>query len=169
MTKNSLLPDYKNSGGKGKSKTVGSKKLGRPRTKKEVTGEGIPITEDIISDESYELYYNGYNGVNKLTRDNVVELEKFKIFTDFGIYTPDFLLLKIIDNMISKILIIETKSEILAQEDSFIQKQNYVKEYFLEDAENKKHFDYIKIGDILEDKVEYNKLRAKIKSFMIDK
>ena len=48
-TKNSLLPDYSNSGGKGKArKASNSIKRGRPRKYKKVAdiGEGINITED---------------------------------------------------------------------------------------------------------------------------
>jgi len=45
--KNALLPDYVNSGGKGKRKKVGEKKRGRPRKYKGYSeiGEGINITE----------------------------------------------------------------------------------------------------------------------------
>lgn len=59
MTKNSLLPDYKNSGGKGVRKTVGTKKLGRPRKYKEVIGNGIVIDESIeyIFKISAEKFY----------------------------------------------------------------------------------------------------------------
>lgn len=42
-TKNALLPDYSNSGGKGKSKTIGQKKLGRPRTNPEIQGVGLNV------------------------------------------------------------------------------------------------------------------------------
>lgn len=41
-TKNALLPDYDNSGGRGKSKTIGDKKLGRPRK----VGTGINVDEN---------------------------------------------------------------------------------------------------------------------------
>ena len=46
--KNSLLPDYENSGGKGKVKVSGEKKRGRPRKYADdpVIGEGVNITED---------------------------------------------------------------------------------------------------------------------------
>jgi Integrase core domain/Mu transposase, C-terminal len=46
--KNSLLPDYENSGGKGKLKVSGEKKRGRPRkyASDPIIGEGINITED---------------------------------------------------------------------------------------------------------------------------
>ena len=45
--KNALLPDYANSGGKGKTRKLGTKKRGRPRKFKHVEGigQGINITE----------------------------------------------------------------------------------------------------------------------------
>ncbi|MBP2659706.1 MAG: Integrase catalytic region [Firmicutes bacterium] len=46
-SKNALLPDYEKSGGKGKSKTIGSKKLGRPRKYPEIAGEGINLDENL--------------------------------------------------------------------------------------------------------------------------
>lgn len=45
-TKNSLLPDYSKSGGKGKSKTIGQKKLGRPRSNPEVQGIGLNVDDE---------------------------------------------------------------------------------------------------------------------------
>jgi hypothetical protein len=45
QTPNSLIPDYRNSGGKGKKRTKGSKKLGRPR--KHSAGTGVVIDEHI--------------------------------------------------------------------------------------------------------------------------
>lgn len=44
--KNTLLPDYRNSGGKGKPKNVGEKKLGRPRTNPQIQGTGINVDEE---------------------------------------------------------------------------------------------------------------------------
>ncbi|MGP4074021.1 Mu transposase C-terminal domain-containing protein [Piscibacillus sp. B03] len=49
MTKNSMLPDYSNSGGKGKTKVLTKEKIGRPR-KVNINNEyqtGINITEEI--------------------------------------------------------------------------------------------------------------------------
>lgn len=45
--KNSLLPDYYNSGGKGKRKNLGDKKIGRPRKNKDVIGPGVNVNEEI--------------------------------------------------------------------------------------------------------------------------
>ena len=44
--KNALLPDYENSGGKGKEKKLGEKKIGRPRKNSEVVGHGINVDEE---------------------------------------------------------------------------------------------------------------------------
>src|SRR5690625_5918907 len=49
MTKNAMLPDYSNSGGKGKTKTLTKEKVGRPR-KVNINNEyqtGINITDEV--------------------------------------------------------------------------------------------------------------------------
>lgn len=49
MTKNAMLPDYSNSGGKGKTKTLNKAKVGRPR-KVSISNEyqtGINITDEV--------------------------------------------------------------------------------------------------------------------------
>ena len=60
QTKNSLIPRYNKCGGKGIEKNLKDKKIGRPRIYKEITGEGINITDDIkrIIDYSIKIYYN---------------------------------------------------------------------------------------------------------------
>ncbi|SDN50056.1 Mu transposase, C-terminal [Psychrobacillus sp. OK028] len=59
-TKNALLPDYQNSGGKGKEKTFTDKKNGRPRKFAAVIGEGIIITDEIkrIFEVSVKRFYH---------------------------------------------------------------------------------------------------------------
>jgi hypothetical protein len=44
-SKTALIPDYDNSGGKGKEKAVGQKKRGRPRKHPELKGTGINVDE----------------------------------------------------------------------------------------------------------------------------
>lgn len=46
-TRNSLLPDYRNCGAKGKERKAGNAKRGRPRINQDIKGEGINVTEDI--------------------------------------------------------------------------------------------------------------------------
>jgi len=43
--KNALLPDYYNSGGRGKRKKLGDKKIGRPRKNIQVNGPGVNVNE----------------------------------------------------------------------------------------------------------------------------
>ncbi|BDG30459.1 Mu transposase C-terminal domain-containing protein [Parageobacillus thermoglucosidasius] len=77
-TKNALLPDYKNSGGRGKSKTLGDKKIGRPRKYKSVEGEGVNITDEIkrIIQISLKKYY--FNSKQMTLRDSYNQmLEEF--------------------------------------------------------------------------------------------
>lgn len=60
MTKNALLNDYKNSGGKGKERNLSDSKVGRPK-KADYNGDiitGINITEDIK--KQFEIAVNKY-------------------------------------------------------------------------------------------------------------
>lgn len=45
--KNALLPDYRNSGGRGKERTLSSKKTGHPRKYESLLGKGINVDNDI--------------------------------------------------------------------------------------------------------------------------
>jgi len=81
--------------------------------------------------KSIEVYYNGYQNNN---------LRYFWIKTDYGTYTPDFLVIKRKDGRkykkhddkgnIEKVLIIETKGKIYYN-DEFKNKEKFVKEIFL--------------------------------------
>ncbi len=67
QTKNALLPDYKNSGAKGKKRTATNKKLGRPRTYMPGTGAiidsfierlfRIAIDKYLLTDKGYSFPY----------------------------------------------------------------------------------------------------------------
>lgn len=58
--KNALLPDYKNSGGRGKEKTYTDQKNGRRRRFETIIGEGIIITDEIkrIFEISVKRFYH---------------------------------------------------------------------------------------------------------------
>jgi len=45
--RNSLLPDYRNCGARGKERKAGEAKRGRPRMHQDINGRGINVTEDI--------------------------------------------------------------------------------------------------------------------------
>ena len=102
-----------------------------------------------ITDYDLEIYYNGY-------KNN--ELQSLKISTPYGVYTPDFLLLKRdLKCNIEKVMIIETKG----QPYETIQKEKFIKEEFIK--ENNK-FSYIRIGNV-DENLEYEKLLNCIESF----
>lgn len=62
--KNAFLPNYANSGGRGKIKAAGDKKRGRPRKFRESLGEGVNVTpEDIAKfEKALGKYYYVRNG-----------------------------------------------------------------------------------------------------------
>lgn len=63
-TPNALLPDYVNSGGKGKTKSAGEKKRGRPKKFKDSIGDGVNVTaEDVVKfSKALEKYHYVSNG-----------------------------------------------------------------------------------------------------------
>lgn len=85
-TKNALLPDYQNSGGKGKKRNV-SKKLGRKRKFKHVVeiGEGVNVDEGmkkIFRAAISQFYYNPKE-ISLMTAFNLMLKEYF--FEDYNI------------------------------------------------------------------------------------
>lgn len=66
--KNALLPDYRNSGGRGKERILGSNKTGRPRKFSGVAGEGINVTDEIkqIFQVSIKKYYHTVKKIHYL-------------------------------------------------------------------------------------------------------
>lgn len=109
-----------------------------------------------LNDKNIEMYYNGYKNS---------DLESFRICTPYGLYTPDFLMIKRNDDStIKKILIIETKGT--PYETPL--KEEFIKNIFL--PENNKNFDYKKfdykrIGDIQKDVSAYNEIIKIINDF----
>lgn len=80
-TRNALLPDYRNCGAKGKERKAGKVKRGRPRVHKEITGEGVNVTEDIK--KIFRIAINKYyytTAKNSLTL--TYELMRKEYFTD---------------------------------------------------------------------------------------
>lgn len=63
-TINALLPEYFNSGGKGKTKSAGEKKRGRPRKFRDALGEGVNVTDQDIEKfkSALDKYYYVSNG-----------------------------------------------------------------------------------------------------------
>jgi len=115
--KNALLPDYKNSGGKGKCKVPGSKKLGRPRTNGSIKGKGINVDE--ATKKIFRIAVNKYYHTPK---ENYLTTAYNMMMKEF--YTEDY----IIDNGIKKpILIPEEQIPTMRQFRYWYQKERNVK------------------------------------------
>lgn len=79
MIPNALLPDYYNSGGKGKAREAGEKKLGRPRKNKDVLGLGINVNEEIerIFNVAINKFYYNSNRATLISAYNQMIKEFF--------------------------------------------------------------------------------------------
>lgn len=97
-----------------------------------------------------EVYYNGDRG---LTEFKIKTYKKNgKSWNYIGIYTPDFLIIQRKDNAIYKMIIVETKGEIYAKDEAFIDRRNFMQtEFANKNNENYgyKRFDYLYLEDTL--------------------
>lgn len=97
-----------------------------------------------------ELYYNGIKAEG---------LQSFRIKTPYGMYTPDFLCLRRNESKkINKILLIEIKGKPYETE----AKESFVKNVFIPENPN---YEYIRIGDVKNDKNELNLIMEKLGTF----
>lgn len=105
-SKNALLPDYYNSGGRGKRKNLGDKKVGRPRKNIDVNGPGINVDEatkkifrtaisrycDTSKEDSFvsaynlmvkEFYQEDYRFEDGVRKPVIIPIEQIPTLTQF--------------------------------------------------------------------------------------
>jgi len=129
------------------------------------------ILEQIFSlpafNNNLEIYYNGERGVTEFVIECYKKLKNS--YKYIGKYTTDFLIIKRDkENQIEKILILETKGQGYANDESFKAKKEFITNEFI--TKNNKAFGYDKFNFLyLEDSVSLNdnliKLDKKIKGF----
>ncbi len=100
-----------------------------------------------------EVYYNGDRGMTAF---------KIKCYRQtngkwayIGLYTPDFLIIKRKEGKIEKVIIIETKGEIYANDPKFKEKRTFMETEFLKQnnsAFGYERFDYLYLEDSLPEK-----------------
>lgn len=110
------------------------------------------LSLDVLEELGLEIYYNGDSS---LTEFKIKCYEKTnKNWRYVGIYTPDFLIIQRKKDKISKVIIVETKGQIYANDPTFKQKKNFMQEYFIS-LNNKQFgyekFDYLYLEDTLSD------------------
>lgn len=98
-----------------------------------------------FQDNKLEIYYNGERGLTEFVVDCFYKVGKQ--WKNAGKYTTDFLIIKRnIDKSIHKILLLETKGGIYANDEVFKRKKRYIETEFLrlnQDKFNYKRFDFL--------------------------
>lgn len=125
------------------------------------------LTQQCIHEHNLEVYYNGDGQFTEFRIDcfkkNAHDLWKF-----IGRYTPDFLIVKRRDDKIHKVLIVETKGALYAQDEAFKDRRAFVEGQFLKQNEEKfgyRRFDYLYLEDSLSESDRINKTNDIINKF----
>ena len=125
------------------------------------------LTQQCIHEHKLEVYYNGDGQFTEFRIDcfkkNVHGQWKF-----IGRYTPDFLIVKRQDDKIHKVLIVETKGALYAQDEAFKDRRAFVEGQFLRQNEEKfgyRRFDYLYLEDSLSESERINKTNDIINKF----
>jgi hypothetical protein len=124
------------------------------------------LTLNKFKNSDLEVYYNGDHNISSF-RIECFKTEDRKV-KKVGLYTPDFLVIKRIDNSINKVLIIETKGQGYRNQEEFLDRKNYIEKEFVPFNNKKigyKKFDYLYIEDTLKDNEIISKLNDKIYEF----
>lgn len=111
---NALLPDYENSGGKGKERVAGNKKLGRPRK----YGTGINVDE-----ETKKIFRIAIKRYYQTSKKNPLSTAYHLMLKDF--YSEDY---KIVEGIKYPVLIDQNEIPSLSQFKYFFEKELNIKE-----------------------------------------
>lgn len=113
-----------------------------------------------------EIYYNGDRF---MTDFHIKCYEKVgPNWKYIGRYTPDFLILQRVDGEIAKVVILETKGTLYANDPKFILRRKFVEDYFIKENNAKfgyEMFDYLYIQDDMPDFQRIKLITDKINSF----
>ena len=105
---------------------------------------------DEIKNLGLEVYYNGDRAMTEFRIKTYKQ--RGKSWNYLGNYTPDFLIIKRKENQLYKIIIVETKGEIYANDPTFKDKKLFMESEFAKQnnkAYGYKRFDYLYLEDTL--------------------
>ena len=125
------------------------------------------LTLPCIHEHHLEVYYNG-DGQFTEFRIDCFKKNTHGQWKFIGRYTPDFLIIKRKDDKIHKVLIVETKGALYAQDEAFRDRRAFVEGQFLKQNEEKfgyRRFDYLYLEDSLSDSERINKTNDIINQF----
>lgn len=125
------------------------------------------LTQQCIHEHHLEVYYNG-DGQFTEFRIDCFKKNAHGQWKFIGRYTPDFLIVKRRDDKIHKVLIVETKGALYAQDEAFKDRRAFVEGQFLKQNEEKfgyRRFDYLYLEDSLSESERINKTNDIINQF----
>ncbi len=123
-----------------------------------------------FKEKALEIYYNGERGLTEFVINCFAKEGKY--WKNIGKYTTDFLLIKRNDkNNIHKVLLIETKGALYAEDKVFQRKKKYIETDFLQLNQEQfgyQRFDFLYLEDSKNMAANLTKLNNKINQFFND-
>lgn len=125
---------------------------------------------DLLSDLGLEVYYNGDRAMTEF-KIRCYKKSGSK-WNYIGIYTPDFLIIQRKDGNIHKAIIVETKGEIYAKDETFKDKRAFMESQFI--AQNNSafgynRFEYLYLEDTMSENDRIMKTYTKMKEFFSER
>ncbi len=128
------------------------------------------LSFDEIENLGLEVYYNGDRAMTEFKIK--CYKKKGNKWSYVGIYTPDFLIIKRKDGQIHKIIIVETKGQIYANDPTFKDKRSFMETEFSKQNNNAfgyERFDYLYLEDTLPERDRLLLTQKKICEFFEEK
>ena len=125
------------------------------------------LKEECVSKYNLEVYYNG----DRMLTDFRIHCYKKteKDWANVGEYTPDFIILqRKSENEVGKVLIVETKGSLYANDPNFIARREFVEQYFIKMNNEKtgaEKFSYLYLQDNESDEERIKKTIIHVKAF----
>jgi len=123
-----------------------------------------------LKNQELEIYYNGERGLTEFVINCFAKEGKY--WKNVGKYTTDFLIIKRTEKeKIHKVLLIETKGAVYAEDKVFQKKKKYVETEFLQLNQEKfgyQRFDFLYLEDSKDITANVSKLNNKINQFFKD-
>ena len=101
------------------------------------------LPEDILEQKNLEVYYNGDRSLTGF-RIKCYEKRSVRDWAYVGMYTPDFLILQRQAGAIARVIIVETKGSLYANDPNFIKRRRFMETVF---KKNNPNFDYLYLED----------------------
>lgn len=121
---------------------------------------------DLLSDLGLEVYYNGDRAMTEFKiRCYKKSANKWNYI---GVYTPDFLIIQRKDGAIHKAIIVETKGEIYAKDETFKDKLAFMESQFIyqnNSAFGYDRFEYLYLEDTMSENDRITQTFTKMKDF----